>query len=110
MVTSLQITYEIPLFIYVVLGIYTIFQLRKAREELKSGPLARAYKWFIFAAIFFTLWAVDHMFHDLMPTLTEGMKDFFHFVISHGFQLIAMVCVAIAARLTHQYTYDTKEK
>lgn len=109
MVTSLQLIYEIPLFLYAILGIYTIFQLIKARQSLpKDSPLNESYRWFILAGVFFLLWSLDHMYHDLVP-LPEGLKNFFHFVISHGFQLIGMVCVAIAARKTQEFTYKWKE-
>jgi len=54
MVTSLQLIYEIPLFSYVILGVYTIFQLIKARQSLtKDSPLNESYRWFILAGVFF---------------------------------------------------------
>jgi|SRR3989344_3572555 len=110
MVTSLQLIYEIPLFSYVILGVYTIFQLIKARQSLtKDSPLNESYRWFILAGVFFLLWSLDHIYTDLVP-LQENLRGFFHFVISHGFQIIGMICIAIAAKKTQKFTYQWKEK
>jgi len=109
MVTQLQLLYEIPLFIFLVLSAYTIFQLKKAKAHLGKSPMADSYKWIMVAAIFFTLWGVDHIYHDLV-TLPEHLRLFFHYIISHGFLLTAMVFIAIAARKTLEFAYSWKEK
>lgn len=87
------------MFIFVGLSIYTIWQLIVARKLLVGGQIRRPYLWFILSSIFFTLWGVDHIFHDLIPLPVE-LRDFFHYVISHGFLLISMIFITVAARLT----------
>jgi hypothetical protein len=96
---SIPIYYEVPLFIFVLLAIYTIYKLVIARRLLTGGSLNEPYLWFIIAAIFFLLWGVDHIYHDMVP-LSENLRLFFHYVISHGMLLISMICIAIAAGKT----------
>ncbi|MBS3130900.1 hypothetical protein J4212_00550 [Candidatus Woesearchaeota archaeon] len=93
---SILIYYEAPLFAFVLLAAYTIYQLILARKLLKGGSLSEPYKWFILAAISIMLWSIDHIYHDLKP-LSESMQLFFHYGISHGLLLISMLCLTIAA-------------
>ncbi len=108
----LKIIYEVPLFIFVILSIYTIWQLIVARKLLAGGEIRRPYLWFIIASIFFALWGVDHIFHDFFPLSAES-AHFFHYVISHGLLLISMIFITIAARLTsfiYKATISADEK
>ncbi len=92
----LKYIYEIPLFIFIILAIFTIIKLYQAQKLLEGGAIGRSYRMLMYSGIFFMLWAVDHIYHDLVP-LPPELKDFFHFVISHGFLLISMTFIAIAA-------------
>jgi hypothetical protein len=91
--------YEIPLFVFVALAIYTIYSLVVARRFLVGGKISSPYLWFIIATVFFALWGIDHVYHDLV-LLPPDIALFFHYTISHGFLLISMFCVAVAAHQT----------
>jgi len=107
---QLHLLYEIPLVVYTILGVFAIYQLMKAKKSLTSqSPLTESYNWFIIAAIFFSLWAVVHIYTDLMGLPVE-LGDFFHFVISHGMQVVGMICVSVAAWKTQSFAYNWKEK
>lgn len=91
--------YEIPLFVFIALAIYTIYSLVIARRFLYGGKISGPYLWFIVATVFFALWGADHVYHDFVHLPAE-VSLFFHYVISHGFLLISMFCVAVAAHQT----------
>ena len=110
MVTQLQIIYEIPLVIFLFLAVYTIYQLKKAKTHLGKSPIADSFKWIILASVFFTLWGVMHIYSDVSPAVDKSTGDFLHFIISHGFLLIAMGLIAIAARKILQFAYNWKKK
>lgn len=96
---KIPLIYELPLFIFVLLAIYTIYQLWLAKKPFTGGSLVGPYNWFIAATVFLGLWSIDHMFNDLVPRPAE-LTMFFHYVVSHGMLLIAMVCIAVAAAKT----------
>ena len=104
-----EIINEVPLFIFVLLGIYTAYQLKKAKEHIGKSPIADSYKWFIFSAIFFTLWAIIHIYFDFAG-FPEGLENFVHYIVSHGVALIGMAFIAIAAWKTSQFAYTWHEK
>lgn len=91
--------YEIPLFVFIALSIYTVYAFFVARKIWAGGMLAKPYSWLIYATLFFTFWGIDHVYHDLFP-LSEQLLLFFHYGISHGFLLISIVCLTIAAYQT----------
>lgn len=96
---KIPLIYEVPLFLFIILAIYTIYQLWLAKKPFAGGSLVKPYNWFIAAAVFLGLWAVDHIYNDLIPRPAE-LTIFFHYVISHGMLLISMVCIAVAAAKT----------
>ena len=93
--------YEVPLFIFVILAIYSITLFTKSAKLLAGGKLQKSMSWLLFATIFFTLWGIDHIYHDLVP-LSPDMRDFFHYIVSHGMLLIALVCLAVSAHATNE--------
>lgn len=95
---SIPIYYEIPLFVFILLGLYTIYSLIVARKCLEGGNLSKPYLWFIIATVFFLLWSFDHIYNDIVPA--EESAVFYHYFISHGLLLISMICIAIAAGKT----------
>ena len=99
MVLYIPIFYEIPLFVFIVVAIYAIYQLTIVREQLAPGDLRDAHMWLIAGVISFTLWGLDHLYHDLVP-LSAELQLFFHYVISHAFLMIAMICIGISAKKT----------
>ncbi|MEK6757765.1 MAG: hypothetical protein AABX88_01425 [Nanoarchaeota archaeon] len=104
-----QIIYEIPLFVFIVLGIYAIYQLKIAKAHLGKGPIADSYGWLIWATGFFLLWAVDHIMHDLV-NFEPSLGHFLHYYVSHMFVVIGMVFIVIAAKKTLQFAYTWHEK
>ncbi len=96
---NIPLVYELPLIVFIILAIYTIYRLYLAKKPLGKGSLAQPYNWFIAATVFLMLWAVDHMYHDLVP-LSEELQTFFHYILSHGLLLIAMVCLTVSADKT----------
>jgi hypothetical protein len=96
---NIPLIYEIPLFLFIGLAIYTIYAFFAARKIWAGGTLVKTYSWLILATIFFTLWGIDHVYHDMFP-LSEKLLLFFHYGISHGFLLISMICLAISAYQT----------
>src|SRR3989344_4433171 len=91
--------YEIPLFAFVLLALYTIHKMWVARKLLAGGSLKEPYLWFIIATVFFLLWSLDHIYNDLYP-LPDNVQVFSHYIISHGMLLISMACIAVAAGKT----------
>ena len=104
---AIPLIYEAPLFVFVILGLFTIYRVNTVRMYIPEGNLRKSYLWIVLATIFLTLWAVDHMYHDLIP-LDPELVLFFHYGISHGFLLIGMICVSISA-LKIQDAYDLGE-
>lgn len=106
-----QIIYEIPLFLFVLIAIYVIYSLVKVRSYVNDTELKGIHSWLIYASISFSLWAVDHIFHDLYPFKNITTQLFFHYVISHGFLLISMICIGISAKKTKDvYTHVIEKK
>jgi hypothetical protein len=97
--TQIPLYYEAPLFIFVVLAAYSIYQLITIIKSFDHNPHKETYLWLIYATTFFAAWSLDHIFHDLYP-LPSDVVLFFHYVISHGFLLLSMICIAVAATKT----------
>ncbi len=86
---------DIPLFIFVILAFLTIYKLIKVKSYLSEGKLKESYVWLVVVAISFSLWGVDHLYHDLVPL--GDLEVFFHYVVSHGFLMISIVALYISA-------------
>ena len=105
-----QILYEIPLFLFVLIAIYVIYSLVKVRSYVNDTELKGTHSWLIYASVFFSLWAVDHIFQDLYPFRDANIQLFFHYVISHGFLLISMICIGISVKKTREIYAHVVEK
>lgn len=106
----LALFYVIPLFIFVFLAVYTIYELTKAKRQfLSQGPLFDSFGLLVMASIFLGMWGIEHIFHDLFP-MQPDLGDFFHYVVSHGFLLAAMISITVAAKRTQKFVYLTFEK
>jgi len=98
----IPIIYEVTLFVFVLLGAYTVYSLFLARKAIGQGVFAEPYGWFIASTLFLILWAVTHIYNDLVP-LPADLDLFSHYIVSHGLLLIAMVCLTVAAIKTKNF-------
>ncbi|GBE19666.1 MAG TPA: hypothetical protein ENG87_01070 [Candidatus Pacearchaeota archaeon] len=94
--THVPISYDIPIFVFIALALYTTYKLNKVRNYLLEGALKKSYFWLVVASIFFTLWAVSHLVSDFLGY--GDLELILHYGISHGFLLISMLCIAISAQ------------
>lgn len=105
-----SVLYEIPIFLFLAVAIYTFYQMREAQSSFKTkGPLKESFKWLTFASFFFILLGFNHLFHDVAP-LPGELSNFFHYIVCHGFLLFAVICIAIAAKKTQNFAYVAYEK
>ncbi len=96
---TIPLYYEIPLLISIVLAVYAIYHLITIITSWHHDHYKESYLWLIYAVTFFIAWSIDHLFHDLYP-LPEDLILFFHYVISHGFLLLSITCIAVSAQKT----------
>ena len=97
----IPLSYEIPLFIFIALALYTIHKLWVAQRLLSGGSLREPYRWFIAATVFFLLWGLNHVYNDVVP-LPAATQVFLHYVVSHGMLVVSMLCIAVAAGKTER--------
>ena len=102
---AIPLYYEIPLFLFIFVAIFVIKQIMKVDKNFAEGDLKESYNWLMLSSVFFTLWAVMHLYADLFK-MPSGQELFFHYVISHGFLLISMMCLGMSALKT-QRAYTT---
>lgn len=89
--------YEIPILVILILLFYFVIQNFLTMRAISTSPLKKVHSWLIAAGIFFMVWGADHLYNDIVP-LTENEELFFHYVVSHGGLLIAVICLAMAAK------------
>ncbi len=106
---AISIYYEVPLFVFILIAIYVIYQLVNVRKYLADGELKDSQMWLILGAVFFALWATIHIYFDMFP-VAEDKKLFFHYIISHGMCLISMICIGISAKKTGKIYSNLTEK
>lgn len=99
---GISFLYELPMFLIIFLMLYFIYQNYRAQKIITNPILKKGYTWFIFAAILMIMWAVNHMVGDLL-SISEDLKLFMHYVVSHGFLVLMAICIAIAAKYVKEF-------
>lgn len=93
--THISIYYETPIFVFVVLALYTIYKLNKVRTYMAEGALRQSFFWIVIASISFIVWGIVHIISDFFSS--DATKLILHYGVSHIFLLISMICLAISA-------------
>ena len=94
--TNIPLFYEIPIFAFVALALFTIYKLNKVKTYIAEGVLKQSFLWIVVTSIFFTLWGIVHIIGDFFSP-NKVVESFIHFGVSHTFLLISMICLAISA-------------
>lgn len=90
-----SIYYEIPIFVFIALALYTIYKLNKVRTYIAEGALRQSFLWIVISSISFILWGIIHIISDFFTS--DTMELILHYWVSHLFLLISMICLAISA-------------
>ncbi len=89
--------HDLPIFIFIVLALYTIYKLNKVKTYIAEGDLRQSFYWLVIASISFTLWGVIHLISDFLVFDNKNIEIFLHYWVSHIFLLFSMICIAISA-------------
>lgn len=62
---------------------------------MSDESFGKIFFWLIMSGIAMILFVLEHLHQDLIP-YSENTTLFLHFVVSHGFLLVAVIFLAIA--------------